>query len=135
MPERTLCVIKPNAVARGKIGAVISRFEDAGMRIAALRLATLPKDRAEELYAEHADKGFFPRLVDFMTSGPVVAMAIEGDDAIARCREIMGATDPAAAAPGTIRALYGDNLTENAVHGSDSPASAAREIAFYFPEL
>ena len=135
MPERTLCVIKPNAVARRKIGAIISRFEDAGMGIAALRLAALRRDQAEAFYAEHAGKGFFQRLVAFMTSGPVVAMAIEGDGAVARCREIMGATDPAAAAPGTIRALYGDNMTENAVHGSDSPASAAREIAFYFPEL
>jgi len=135
MPERTLCVIKPNAVARRKIGAIVARFEDAGMRIAALRLTSLSRDRAEAFYAEHTDKAFFARLVAFMTSGPVVAMAIEGDGAVARCREIMGATDPAAAAPGTIRALYGDNLTENAVHGSDSRASAAREIAFYFPEL
>jgi nucleoside-diphosphate kinase len=135
MPERTLCVIKPNAVARRKIGAIVSRFEDAGMRIAALRLTVLPRDRAETFYAEHAGKAFFPRLVAFMTSGPVVAMVIEGDDAVARCREIMGATDPAAAAAGTIRALYGGNVTENAVHGSDSPGSAAREIAFYFPEF
>jgi nucleoside-diphosphate kinase len=135
MSERTLCVIKPNAVARRKIGAIVSRFEDAGMRIAALRLTALRPEQAEAFYAEHAGKAFFPRLVAFMTSGPVVAMAIEADDAVARCREIMGATDPAAAAPGTIRALYGDNMTENAVHGSDSPASAAREIAFYFPEL
>ena len=135
MPERTLCVIKPNAVARRKIGAIVSRFEDAGLEIAALSLTSLSRDRAEAFYAEHAAKPFFARLVEFMTSGPVVAMALEGDDAIARCREIMGATDPAAAAPGTIRALYGDGVTENAVHGSDSPESAVRELAFYFPDL
>lgn len=135
MPERTLCVIKPNAVERRKIGAIVARFEDADMRIAALRMTTLRRDEAERFYAEHAGKPFFARLVAFMTSGPVVAMAIEGEGAVARCREIMGATDPAAAAPGTIRALFGANVTENAVHGSDSPASAAREIAFYFPEL
>jgi nucleoside-diphosphate kinase len=134
MPERTLCVIKPNAVAANRIGAIVARFEDAGMRIAALRLTTLRRDQAEAFYAEHAGKPFFARLVAFMTSGPVVAMAIEGVDAVSRCRDIMGATDTAAAAPGTIRALYGANVTENAVHGSDSPASAAREIAFYFPE-
>jgi nucleoside-diphosphate kinase len=135
MEERTLCVIKPNAVAARKIGAIVGRFEDAGLRIDALRLAALRREQAEAFYAEHAGKPFFARLVAFMTSGPVVAMAIAGDGAVARCREIMGATDPAAAAPGTIRALYGANMTENAVHGSDSPASAAREIAFYFPEL
>jgi nucleoside-diphosphate kinase len=135
MSERTLCVVKPNAVAKRKVGAIIARFEDAGMEIAALRLTSLRREQAEAFYAEHAGKPFFDGLVAFMISGPVVAMAIEGDGAVARCREIMGATNPAKAAPGTIRALYGDDLTENAVHGSDSPASAAREIAFYFPEL
>ena len=135
MSERTLCVIKPNAVARHKIGAIISRFEDADLVIAALRMTSLSRARVEEFYAEHAGKPFFPELLAFMTSGPVVAMALEGEGAVAHSREIMGATNPAAAAPGTIRALYGESMTENAVHGSDSPTSAAREIAFYFPEL
>ncbi len=135
MVERTLCVIKPNAVAARKIGAIVARFEDEGLAIAALRKDALTRERAEAFYAEHVGKPFFARLVDFMTSGPVVAMVLEGEDAVARSRAIMGATNPAEAKPGTIRALYAKNMTENAVHGSDSPASAAREIAFYFPGL
>jgi nucleoside-diphosphate kinase len=135
MAERTLCVIKPNAVAAHKIGAIIQRFEEEGLVIAALRMDAPPRERIEAFYAEHQGKPFFAGLVDFMTSGPVVAMALEGDNAVARCREIMGATNPAQAAPGTLRALYAKNMTENAVHGSDSAASAAREIAFYFPGL
>lgn len=135
MRERTLCVVKPNAVAARKIGVIVSRFEDAGFDVVALRLVSPGRERVERFYAEHAAKPFFSRLVEFMTSGPVVAMALEGESAVSRCREIMGATNPAEAAPGTIRALYGDDMTKNAVHGSDSAASAAREIAFYFPEL
>ena len=133
MIERTLCVVKPNAVAAGKIGAIVSRFEDAGLTIVELRKDALTRDQAEAFYAEHKGKAFFARLIEFMTSGPVVAMVLEGEDAVSRSREIMGATNPAEARPGTIRAMYAANMTENAVHGSDSTASAVREIAFYFP--
>ena len=130
--ENTLCVIKPNAVARNKIGAIVEHFEDEGLRIAALRMTRPSVAQVKSFYAEHEGKPFFERLVDFMTSGPVCAMVLEGPRAIERTREIMGATNPEEAKPGTIRALYGDNMTENAVHGSDSPESAAREIGFYF---
>jgi len=134
MPERTLCVIKPNAVAARRIGAIVDRFEREGLRVAALRMARLPEDRAEAFYEEHRHRPFFGRLVEFMSSGPVCAMVLEGDRAIERCREIMGDTDPSKAAEGTLRALYGDSVTENAVHGSDGAASAEREIPFYFSE-
>jgi len=132
MSELTLCVIKPNAVAANRIGAIVEQFEEAGLRIAALRMTSLSKAQVEAFYAEHEGKSFFERLVGFMASGPVCAMVLQGPDAVARCRRIMGATDPEEAEPGTLRALYGANMTENAVHGSDSPASAAREMAFYF---
>jgi nucleoside-diphosphate kinase len=128
----TLCVIKPNAVADNRIGDIVRRFEEEGLRVAALRMTRPSPAQVEAFYAEHAGKPFFGELVEFMTSGPVVAMVLEGADAVVRCREVMGATNPAEAAPNTIRALYGASMTANAVHGSDSPASAAREIAFYF---
>jgi nucleoside-diphosphate kinase len=128
----TLCVIKPNAVAKNRIGDIVKQLEGAGLRVAALRMTSPARDRIEAFYAEHAGKPFFDELVTFMTSGPVVAMVLEGADAVGRCRETMGATNPAEAAEGTIRARYGESMTENAVHGSDSPESAAREIGFYF---
>ena len=132
MSDRTLCVIKPNAVAKGKIGAIVGRFEEAGLRVAALKMASPGRREIEAFYAEHVGKPFFEELVEFMTSGPVVAFVLEGEDAVTRAREIMGATNPAEAAPGTIRALYADSMTANAVHGSDSADSAAREAGFYF---
>ena len=132
MIEKTLCVIKPNAVAENKIGVITKRFEDEGLRIVAVRMTSLSREQTELFYAEHRLKSFFGKLVDFMTSGPICAFVLEGKNAISRCREIMGATDPSKAAPGTIRALYGTSVTENAVHGSDSPESAEREISFYF---
>ena len=132
MSDRTRVAIKPNAVAKGKIGAIVERFEADGLRVAALRMASPGRREIEAFYAEHVGKPFFEELVGFMTSGPVVAFVLEGENAVARAREIMGATDPAKAAPGTIRALFGDSMTANAVHGSDSPESAAREAACYF---
>jgi len=132
MTEKTLCVIKPNAVAKNKTGEIIKRFEDEGLRVAALRMTSLSKAAVESFYDEHRGKDFFDRLVTFMTSGPVCAMVLEGEDAVNKSRQIMGATNPAEAAPGTLRALFGDNMTQNAVHGSDSAESAARELSFYF---
>lgn len=134
MRGRTLCMIKPNAVAAGRIGDIVGRYEKEGLKIAALRMMRLSRRDAESFYAEHAGKEFFERLVTFMSAAPMCAIVLEGDDAVARNREIMGTTDPAKAAAGTLRALFGRNMTENAVHGSDSPVSAAREIAFFFPE-
>lgn len=130
--KNTLCVIKPNAVARNKIGAIVEHFEDEGLRIAALRMTRPTRGQVEDFYAEHKGKPFFDRLIDFMTSGPVCAMVLEGEGAVERCRKIMGATNPQEAEAGSLRALYGEDMTRNAVHGSDSPTSAAREIGFYF---
>lgn len=130
--ERTLSIIKPDAVRGKHIGDIIQRFEREGLRIAAMRLTWLSRREAEGFYAEHAGKKFFDELVAFMTSGPVVVMVLEGENAIARNREIMGATNPANAAEGTLRKLYAASIGENAVHGSDSPASAAREVAYFF---
>ena len=132
--ERTLSIIKPNAVAKDAIGAIIGRFEAAGLRIVAARMLHLSQEQASAFYAIHQGKGFFDELVGFMTSGPVMVLALEGADAVAKNREIMGATNPANAAPGTIRADFADSFTENAVHGSDAPDTAAVEIAFFFPE-
>lgn len=132
--ERTLSIIKPNAVAKDAIGAIIGRFEANGLHIVAARMLHLSREQASAFYAVHQGKPFFEELVGFMTSGPVVAMALEGEDAIARNREIMGATNPANAAPGTIRADFADSFTENAVHGSDAADTAEVEIAFFFPE-
>ena len=132
MVERTLCVIKPNAVADNKIGEIVKCFEDEGLRVAAFRMTCPGRAAVESFYAEHKGKDFFGGLVDFMISGPVCAIVLEGADAVDRTRAIMGATDPEKATAGTIRALYGKNMTQNAVHGSDSPESASREIGFYF---
>lgn len=130
--ELTFSIIKPNAVKKNAIGAIITKFESQGLTIAAAKLTVLSRKKAEEFYAEHKERPFFGELVDFMTSGPVLLMALSGEGAVMKNREIMGATDPKKAAPGTIRAEFGDNVGENAVHGSDSPDSAARELALFF---
>jgi nucleoside-diphosphate kinase len=132
--EQTLSIIKPNAVAKNVIGAICSRFEDNGLRIVASRMLHLSLEQASAFYAIHQGKPFFDELVQFMTSGPIVVMALEGDDAIQKNRDLMGATNPAQAAPGTIRADFADSFTENAVHGSDAATTAAQEIAFFFPD-
>ena len=131
--ERTFSIIKPNAVRKGVIGPIIARFEAEGLKIAAMRMIHMSRAEVEGFYAEHIGKPFFEGLAAFMTSGPCVVLVLEGEDAILRNREIMGATNPANAAEGTLRKLYADSLTENAVHGSDAPGSAAREIAWFFP--
>ncbi|NJN47134.1 MAG: nucleoside-diphosphate kinase [Candidatus Competibacteraceae bacterium] len=130
--ERTLSIIKPDAVAKNVIGKIYSRFEDNGLRIIAAKMLHLSREQAESFYAVHRERPFFKDLVDFMISGPVMVQALEGEDAIAKHREIMGATDPKKAAPGTIRADFAETVDENAVHGSDSPETAATEVAFYF---
>ena len=130
--ERTLSILKPDAVKAQKIGAIVSRLESEGLRIAAARKIQMDRRMAEGFYAEHAGRGYFDELVTFMTSGPVVVLVLEGEDAVVRYRTIMGATNPANAAEGTLRKLYAASVGENAVHGSDSPASAAREIAYFF---
>ncbi len=130
--ERTLSIIKPDAVAKNVIGQIYSRFEAAGLRIVAAKMVRLSRDQAEGFYAEHKGRPFFPALVDFMTSGPVTVQVLEGDNAIALNRELMGATNPQNAAAGTIRADFADSIDANAVHGSDSVASAAREVAYFF---
>lgn len=130
--EQTFSIIKPNAVKKGKIGAIVEHFEANGLKIAAAKLTVLSKSKCEEFYAEHKARPFFGELVSFMTSGPVMLMVLSGENAVMKNREVMGATDPAKANPGTIRKLYGDSMGENAVHGSDSPTSAAREISLFF---
>lgn len=130
--EMTFSIIKPNAVKKNVMGDVIEHFEKAGLKIAAAKLTVLSRKKCEEFYAEHKARPFFGELVDFMTSGPVMLMVLSGEGAVMKNREIMGATDPKKAAPGTIRAKHGDSVGENAVHGSDSPESAAREIALFF---
>ncbi|MBX2988187.1 MAG: nucleoside-diphosphate kinase [Bdellovibrionaceae bacterium] len=130
--EKTFSIIKPNAVKKGVIGDIIKQFEENGLRIAAAKLTVLSKDKCELFYAEHKERPFFGELVSFMTSGPVMLMCLAGENAVAKNREIMGATDPKKAAPGTIRAKHGDSVGENAAHGSDSPASAQRELAIFF---
>jgi len=127
-----LSIIKPDAVAKNVIGQIYSRFEQAGLRIVAARMAHLTSAEAQGFYAVHSERPFFGELVEFMTSGPVMVQVLEGEDAVARNREIMGATNPADAAPGTIRADFADEITENAVHGSDAADTAAQEIAFFF---
>ena len=134
MNEQTLSIIKPDAVRKNKIGAIISRFEEAGLKIAAAQMLTLSRQQAGEFYAVHKERPFYDSLLNFMTSGPVLVMILEGDSAIARNRELMGATDPAQAAAGTIRADFADNVETNAVHGSDSPTTAQAETAFFFPQ-
>ena len=132
--EQTLSIIKPDAVAKDLIGAIYSRFERAGLRIVAARMLHLTRDRAEAFYAVHRERPFFGELVDFMISGPIMVQVLEGEDAVARNREVMGATNPAEAGPGTVRADFASEITENAVHGSDSPESAAAEISFFFDQ-
>lgn len=130
--ERTLSIIKPNAVEDNNIGNIISRFEKEGLRIAAAKLVHLSKEKAEGFYIEHKERPFFGSLVSFMTSSPVVLMTLEGEDAVKRNREIMGATNPAEADEGTLRKLYASSIEANAVHGSDSLQSAEREISYFF---
>ena len=135
MTQRTLVLIKPDGVERGLVGEVLSRIERKGFRIVALELRTLERSIAEQHYGEHEDKPFFADLVDFITGGPLVAAVIEGPEAIASWRAMMGATNPANAAPGTIRGDLATETQMNVTHGSDSPESAAREIALFFPGL
>jgi nucleoside-diphosphate kinase len=130
--ERTLSIIKPDAVAKNHIGAIYHRFETAGFRIVAAKMMHLSQAQAEGFYAEHKERPFFGALVSFMTSGPIMVQVLEGENAVLRHREIMGATNPAQAAAGTIRADYAVSIDENAAHGSDAVESAAREIAYFF---
>ncbi len=133
--ERTLSIVKPDAVANNRIGAILSRFEEAGLRVVAARMLHLGQSQAEGFYAVHRARPFFRDLVKFMTSGPVLVQVLEGENAIARNREVMGATDPKQADEGTIRADFAANIEENAVHGSDAPDTAAQEIAYFFTAL
>lgn len=133
--ERTLSIIKPDAVAKNVIGQIYSRFEGAGLKVAAARMMYLSRSQAEGFYAVHRARPFFNDLVAFMISGPVMIQVLEGEGAIAKNRELMGATDPKKAAPGTIRADFADSIDANAVHGSDAPETAAVEIAYFFPAL
>jgi nucleoside-diphosphate kinase len=135
MSERTLVLIKPDGVARNLIGEVLGRIERKGLRIIALELRTLDRATAEAHYGEHVGKPFFADLVEFITSGPLVAAVVEGPDAIVQWRAMMGATNPVAAAPGTIRGDLAVVMQQNVTHGSDSPESAAREVALFFPDL
>ncbi|HNU91201.1 MAG TPA: nucleoside-diphosphate kinase [Spirochaetota bacterium] len=130
--ERTLSIVKPDAVGKNLIGEIYARFEKNGLRIAAARMLRLTRDDARRFYAEHEGQPYYEPLIDFMTSGPILAQVLEGDDAINKNREIMGKTNSPEADPGTIRRDYGENNRRNAVHGSDSPKSAEREIAFFF---
>lgn len=130
--QRTLSIIKPNAVKKNKIGLIIALLEEAKLKVVEIKMITLSVEKAESFYSEHKGKPFFNELIAFMTSGPLVIMALEGEDAINSNRKIMGATNPAEALEGTIRAKYGDNMTENAVHGSDGLESASRELKFFF---
>ena len=130
--ERTLSIIKPDATAKNVIGKIVARFEEEGLNIAAIRKIHMSKNVAEGFYAVHKERPFFAELTDFMSSGPSVVIVLEGDNAVLRNREIMGATNPAEAAPNTLRALYADSIGENAVHGSDSTDNAAIEIAYFF---
>src|SRR5438105_9523087 len=131
--ERTLSIVKPDAVKKNAIGKILARFEAAGLRIVAARMMHLSREQAEGFYAVHRQRPFFRDLVQFMTSGPVLIQVLEGENAIAKNRELMGATDPKKAERGTIRADFADSIDANAVHGSDSPESARAEIGFFFP--
>jgi nucleoside-diphosphate kinase len=133
--ERTLSIVKPDAVGKNLIGQIYARFEAAGLRIVAARMLHLTRSQAEQFYAVHRERPFYGELVEFMTSGPVMVQVLEGEDAISRNREVMGATNPKDAAPGTIRADFASNVEENAVHGSDAPETAAAEIRFFFGDL
>jgi len=131
----TLAIIKPDAVASGKAGKVLAHLEAAGFAVRAARLARLTVPQAEAFYAVHRERPFFRPLVTFMTSGPCLPMALERDGAVAKLREVIGATDPTEAAPGTVRALYAESKERNAIHASDSPENAVREVAFFFSDL
>jgi len=133
--ERTLSIIKPDAVAKNVIGQIYARFEAAGLKIAAAKLVHLSRLEAQAFYAVHKDRPFFKDLVDFMISGPVMIQVLEGENAILKNRELMGATDPKKAAAGTIRADFAESIDANAVHGSDAPETAAVEVAFFFPGM
>ncbi len=133
--ERTLSIIKPDATRRNLTGAIIDRLERAGLRVVAQKRLRLGREQAESFYAVHRERPFFDSLCSFMTSGPVVVQVLEGENAIARNREVMGATDPARAEPGTIRRDFAENIEANSVHGSDSAETAVREIAFFFSEI
>ena len=133
--ERTLSIIKPDAVAKNQIGAILSMLEKAGLRVAAARFLRLSKRDAERFYAVHRERPFFQSLTSFMSEGPILVMALEGANAIAKNREVMGATDPAKAILGTIRKAFGTNVERNAVHGSDAAETARQEIAFFFSDL
>ncbi len=133
--ERTLSIIKPDAVAKNVIGKIYQRFEDAGLKIVAAKMVWMSEKEAGAFYAVHKDRPFYKDLVAFMTSGPVMVQVLEGENAIAKNRELMGTTDPKKAAPGTIRADFADSIDANAVHGSDAPETAKAEIAFFFPEM
>ena len=130
--ERTFSIIKPDAVAKNNIGAIYNRFETAGLKIIASKMVHLSKEQAEGFYAEHSERPFFGALVEFMTSGPIMVQVLEGENAVLAHRDILGATNPAEAAPGTIRADFAESIDENAAHGSDSVASAEREVAYFF---
>jgi len=133
--ERTLSIIKPDATAKNLVGRIIAHFEEEGLTIAAVRKVWLSTQEAEGFYAVHKERPFFGELVEFMTSGPCVVLVLEGEDAVARNREIMGATNPAEAAEGTLRKLYAESIGKNAVHGSDSPENAAIEVAYFFRSI
>ncbi len=135
MKQRTLSIIKPDAVKAGYIGDILSRFQKEGLHIVAMRMTQLSQSQAEGFYAVHRERPFFGELVEFMTSGPIVAITLEADDAIQGYRTLMGATDPAKADEGTLRKLYASNVQNNAVHGSDSPENAQIEIAYFFSAL
>ncbi|MHA7001852.1 nucleoside-diphosphate kinase [Aeromonas schubertii] len=132
--ERTFSIVKPDAVSKNLIGAIYNRFETAGLRIVAAKMLHMTREQAMGFYAEHEGKPFFEGLVNFMTSGPVMVQVLEGEEAIRRHREIMGATNPKEALAGTLRACFAESIDRNAVHGSDAPASAAREIAYFFSD-
>ena len=131
--QRTLSIIKPDAVRKQAIGAILAMIEKAGLRIASTRMTQLSRSQAEAFYAVHAERPFFGSLVEFMTSGPVIVSVLEGDDAIARYRKVMGATNPNEAEEGTIRKAFAQDIEQNAVHGSDAQETAAQEVAFFFP--
>ncbi len=133
--ERTLSIIKPDAVAKNVIGQIYSRFESAGLKVVAARMVHLSRAEAEGFYAVHKERPFFKDLVDFMVSGPVMVQVLEGEGAVLKNRDLMGATDPKKAAPSTIRADFADSIDANAVHGSDSAENAAVEVAYFFPSL
>jgi len=131
--ERTLALVKPDAVAAGNTGAILAMIEGAGLRIVSMRMTRLTREQAQAFYAVHRERGFYGELCQFMSSGPIVSLVLEGEDAIARWRDLMGPTDSTKAGPDTVRGRYGTSVSRNAVHGSDAPSTAAVEIPFFFP--